>query len=153
MFRQAFSNFCFPCTKVFWVTWVLCARLFNKVDLWDKLKFQFLNRFASNFLSYIHHLVVQPSKRLSPEKLASFFSSTSEIASCSYEARSSGVRNGMILGKARKLCQNIVCVPYEFEKYRQVSQKLYEILVSYTHDIEAVSCDEAYIDVSDSLDG
>ena len=59
----------------------------------------------------------------------------------------------MILGKARKLCQNIVCVPYEFEKYRQVSQKLYEILVSYTHDIEAVSCDEAYIDVSDSLDG
>ena len=77
----------------------------------------------------------------------------SEIASCSYEARSVGVRNGMFLGSARKLCPDIHCVPYQFEEYRQVSQKLYDILVSYSHEIEAVSCDEAYIDVSDVLEG
>ena len=77
----------------------------------------------------------------------------SEIASCSYEARAVGVRNGMFLGSARKLCPDIHCVPYQFEEYRQVSQKLYDILVSYSHEIEAVSCDEAYIDVSDALEG
>ena len=77
----------------------------------------------------------------------------SEIASCSYEARACGVRNGRFLGEARKLCPNIVCVPYEFDKYRKVSQQLYEILVSYSHDIEAVSCDEAYVDVTHTLRG
>ena len=77
----------------------------------------------------------------------------SEIASCSYEARAAGVRNGMFLGPARKLCPDIHCVPYQFEDYRQVSQKLYDILVSYSHEIEAVSCDEAYIDVSEALEG
>ena len=77
----------------------------------------------------------------------------SEIASCSYEARAAGVRNGMFLGPARKLCPDIHCVPYQFEDYRQVSQKLYDILVSHSHEIEAVSCDEAYIDVSEALEG
>lgn len=77
----------------------------------------------------------------------------SEIASCSYEARAFGVRNGKFLGNARKLCPNLICVPYEFDKYRAVSQKLYEILVSYSHEIEAVSCDEAYIDVTHAIEG
>lgn len=77
----------------------------------------------------------------------------SEIASCSYEARAAGVRNGMFLGAARKLCPDIYCVPYQFEQYRQVSQRLYDILVTYSHEIEAVSCDEAYIDVSEALEG
>ena len=77
----------------------------------------------------------------------------SEIASCSYEARAVGVRNGMFLGSARKLCPDIYCVPYQFEQYRQVSQRLYDILVTYSHEIEAVSCDEAYIDVSETLEG
>ena len=90
---------------------------------------------------------------MSPKKPSSFFNSMSEIASCSYEARAVGVRNGMFLGSARKLCPDIYCVPYQFEQYRQVSQRLYDILVTYSHEIEAVSCDEAYIDVSETLEG
>ena len=80
------------------------------------------------------------------------FGSTSEIASCSYEARSLGVKNGMWLGQARQLCPNIVCVPYQFEQYRQVSQQLYEILASYTHEIQAVSCDEAFVDLASYME-
>ena len=75
-------------------------------------------------------------------------SSTSDIASCSYEARSCGVKNGMWLGQARQLCPGLICIPYEFKQYREVSQQLYEILASYTHKIQAVSCDEAFIDVT-----
>lgn len=37
--------------------------------------------------------------------------STSEIASCSYEARAKGVKNGMSLGRARELCPGIVTLP------------------------------------------
>lgn len=91
--------------------------------------------------------------QISPMKLASFFNSMSEIASCSYEARAVGVRNGMFLGPARKLCPDIHCVPYQFNEYRKVSQRLYDILVTYSHEIEAVSCDEAYIDVSETMEG
>ena len=43
-------------------------------------------------------------------------SSTSEIASASYEARKYGVKNGMSLQQARKLCSALVTIPYEFER-------------------------------------
>jgi len=43
--------------------------------------------------------------------------STSEIASSSYEARAFGIRNGMSLGQAHKLCPGVKPIPYEFEWY------------------------------------
>lgn len=108
-------------------------------------------------LNKVEHFLVNAAstsyQQMSPKKPSSFFNSMSEIASCSYEARAVGVRNGMFLGAARKLCPDIYCVPYQFEQYRQVSQRLYDILVTYSHEIEAVSCDEAYIDVSETLEG
>lgn len=42
-------------------------------------------------------------------------SSMSEIASCSYEARKCGIKNGMFLGAALKLCPNLQTIPYDFE--------------------------------------
>ncbi|CAL4119806.1 unnamed protein product, partial [Meganyctiphanes norvegica] len=78
-------------------------------------------------------------------------SSMSEIASCSYEARKAGVKNGMFLGPALKLCPNLKTIPYDFDGYRDVSHKLYDIVGSYTHDIEAVSCDEMFVDLNSVL--
>jgi DNA repair protein REV1 len=43
-------------------------------------------------------------------------SSTSEIASASYEARKFGIKGGMSLQQARKLCPTISTIPYEFDK-------------------------------------
>ncbi|KAG9010517.1 deoxycytidyl transferase [Tulasnella sp. JGI-2019a] len=74
--------------------------------------------------------------------------STSEIASAGYEARKFGVKNGMSLGQARQLCPNIIPIPYEFEKYKQFSLQFYTILMSFADDLQAVSVDEALIDVS-----
>ncbi|XP_030614720.1 DNA repair protein REV1 [Archocentrus centrarchus] len=74
--------------------------------------------------------------------------SMAEIASCSYEARQAGVRNGMFFGKAKQLCPALQSVPYDFEAYKEVALIMYEILASYTHDIEALSCDEVLIDGS-----
>uniref|UniRef100_A0A671XRT9 DNA repair protein REV1 n=1 Tax=Sparus aurata TaxID=8175 RepID=A0A671XRT9_SPAAU len=74
--------------------------------------------------------------------------SMAEIASCSYEARQAGVRNGMFFGKAKQLCPALQSVPYDFEAYKEVALTMYETLASYTHDIEALSCDEVLIDGS-----
>ncbi|KAM9344124.1 DNA repair protein REV1 [Pholidichthys leucotaenia] len=74
--------------------------------------------------------------------------SMAEIASCSYEARQAGVRNGMFFGKAKQLCPSLQSVPYDFEAYKEVALNMYETLASYTHDIEALSCDEVLIDGS-----
>ncbi|GLB35539.1 putative impB/mucB/samB family protein [Lyophyllum shimeji] len=78
--------------------------------------------------------------------------STSEIASCSYEARSFGIRNGMqrlsSLRQARDLCPGVITIPYEFETYKQLSLKFYTILMSHADDLQAVSVDEALIDVT-----
>ncbi|KYN04084.1 DNA repair protein REV1 [Cyphomyrmex costatus] len=74
------------------------------------------------------------------------FGSMSEVASCSYAARKAGVKNGMFLGEALKLCPNLKTIQYDFEGYKEVSYILYDTVASYTLDIEAVSCDEMYVD-------
>ncbi|XP_029651504.1 DNA repair protein REV1-like isoform X1 [Octopus sinensis] len=74
------------------------------------------------------------------------FNSLSEIASCNYVARQFGLKNGMFVGDALKLCPDIITIPYEFDKYQAVSKILYDTVASYTHDIEAISCDEMFVD-------
>lgn len=75
--------------------------------------------------------------------------SMSDIASCSYKAREFGVKNGMSVGAALTKCPDLVLIPYDFNKYRSVSQTLYEVLISHSHLVEAVSCDEAFIELTD----
>ena len=75
-------------------------------------------------------------------------SSMSEIASCSYEARAKGVKNGMFLGPALKLCPDLVPISYDFVGYEKVSRVLYDTVASYTLDIMAVSCDEMFVDLT-----
>ncbi|XP_060043442.1 DNA repair protein REV1 isoform X2 [Erinaceus europaeus] len=77
--------------------------------------------------------------------------SKAEIASCSYEARQVGIKNGMFFGHAKQLCPNLQAVAYDFHAYKEVAQMMYETLASYTHNIEAVSCDEALVDITDIL--
>ena len=79
--------------------------------------------------------------------------SMSDVASCSYEARKAGVRNGMSVGRALTLCPTLSLLPYEFDSYRKVSQTFYETLLLYSSVVEAVSCDEAYIELTDYIEG
>ncbi|GMS89156.1 hypothetical protein PENTCL1PPCAC_11331 [Pristionchus entomophagus] len=80
----------------------------------------------------------------------------SEIASCSYEARARGVKNGSLVRDALRKCTDLVCVPYQFDDYRSVSKMIYDIIASHTLELRAVSCDEMYVDATSmirSLDG
>ncbi len=79
-------------------------------------------------------------------------SSTSEIASCNYVARSFDIRNGMSLGRARTLCPDVQAIPYDFKAYDDIAIQFYSILLQHSDAIEAVSVDEALIDVSFIMD-
>lgn len=80
------------------------------------------------------------------------FGSMSEIASCSYAARKAGMKNGMFLGEALKMCPDLKTIQYDFEGYKEVSYALYDTVASYTLNIEAVSCDEMYADCTKVLE-
>jgi DNA polymerase-4 len=70
------------------------------------------------------------------------------VMSASYEARAFGVRSAMPSVRARRLCPDLVFVPPDFERYQAESTRLMEILRSFTPLIEALSLDEAFLDVS-----
>ncbi|EFJ32197.1 hypothetical protein SELMODRAFT_407478 [Selaginella moellendorffii] len=55
---------------------------------------------------------------------------------------------GMFVKTAKKCCPNLEIVSYDFEGYEQVADKLYEILHRHSPLVQAISCDEAYLDVS-----
>lgn len=54
--------------------------------------------------------------------------SLSEIASCSYEARKMGIKNGMFVGQALKLCPQLQTIPYDFDAYKEVAHILYDTI-------------------------
>ena len=50
---------------------------------------------------------------------------------------------------ARRLCPELIIVPCQYDKYFEISKKLYQIIIEYSNIIEAVSADEAYIEISE----
>ena len=75
------------------------------------------------------------------------------VAAASYEARRFGVRSAMPSTVAMRRCPELVFVPPRFEVYRAVSQQIHAIFKDYTPLVEPLSLDEAYLDVTDNLNG
>ena len=70
------------------------------------------------------------------------------LITCSYEARAFGVKTGMRLYEARRLCPAIVQRPARPRVYAAVSTRIMRALVDLSPDIEVFSVDEAFIDVT-----
>jgi DNA polymerase-4 len=75
------------------------------------------------------------------------------VAAASYEARKFGVRSAMPSVTARRQCPDLIFVRPRFEVYRAVSQQIREIFAEHTPIIEPLSLDEAYLDVTENLQG
>ncbi|XP_059448274.1 DNA repair protein REV1 [Corylus avellana] len=75
---------------------------------------------------------------------------TAEISSANYPARDYGVRAGMFVRDAKALCPHLVIFPYNFEAYEEVADQFYNILHKHCNKVQAVSCDEAFLDVTDT---
>ncbi|HWU04745.1 MAG TPA: DNA polymerase IV [Novosphingobium sp.] len=75
------------------------------------------------------------------------------VAAASYEARKYGVRSAMPSVTAARLCPQLVFCPPRFEVYRGVSRQIRAIFARFTPHIEPLSLDEAYLDVTQDLQG
>ena len=73
------------------------------------------------------------------------------VASASYEARRFGVRSAMPMRTAVQRCPRLVRVPPRFDRYREVSLRVMDIFHEVTDLVEAMSLDEAYLDVTESV--
>ena len=70
------------------------------------------------------------------------------VAAASYEARKFGVHSAMPLRTAAKLCPQAIFVDGHPDRYRECSQKVHTVLESFTPQVEMVSIDEAYLDMT-----
>ncbi len=75
------------------------------------------------------------------------------VAACSYEARKYGIHSAMASSIAHRLCPHAIFIQGNFDEYNDVSEQIGEIFHEYTDLVEPLSLDEAYLDVTDNLQG
>jgi DNA polymerase-4 len=68
------------------------------------------------------------------------------VISASYEARGDGVRRGMTVSSAMRLCPGGVFVPPDWDLFRDVSRSIFSVIGKYSPVVESVSLDEGYAD-------
>jgi DNA polymerase-4 len=73
------------------------------------------------------------------------------VAAASYEARRFGIHSAMPSAQALRLCPSVVFVAPDFRRYRRESERIFAIFREVTPLVQAVSIDEAYLDVTDHL--
>ena len=72
------------------------------------------------------------------------------VSAASYAARKFGVHSAMPLRRAYQLCPQAIFIPGRPERYRHYSQRVYEVLGDFSPQVEMVSIDEAYLDLTGS---
>ena len=73
------------------------------------------------------------------------------VSAASYEARAYGVHSAMPLFKARELCPDGIYLPVRMHRYKEISKTIIGILLQYTPLVEQASIDEAYLDITGTV--
>ncbi len=70
------------------------------------------------------------------------------VSACTYEAKARGVKRGVKLSDALKVCPDAVILPSDYETYSLFSERMYEIVRRYTPAVEEYSIDECFADIT-----
>lgn len=70
------------------------------------------------------------------------------VVAASYEARAFGVRSAMPMSRAIAMCPRAVVIPPTHGRYHEISAEVMGMLADITPQLEVVSIDEAYLDIS-----
>ena len=73
------------------------------------------------------------------------------VSTCSYEARKFGIHSAQPIREAYRRCPAAVFLPVRMDAYAEASRQIRGIFEEFTPDVEPVSIDEAFLDVSGSL--
>lgn len=77
--------------------------------------------------------------------------SNAMLSTSNYPARRYGVRAAMPGFIAKKLCPELIIVPTHFDKYKDYSKQVQEILAEYDPNFAMASLDEAYLDLTEHI--
>src|SRR6188508_1984226 len=72
------------------------------------------------------------------------------VSAASYEARVYGVHSAMSITEAHRRCPHGVYLPVDGRRYQQASREVMAILRRFTPQVEPISIDEAFMDVTGS---
>jgi DNA polymerase IV len=73
------------------------------------------------------------------------------VSSASYEARKFGVHSAQPMAIAMRLCPKGVFLGVRMKRYKEISDKVFEIFYRFTPLVEPLSIDEAFLDVTGSV--
>ena len=72
------------------------------------------------------------------------------VAACSYEARVYGIKSAMPMAEAMRRCPHAIVVRHHMERYAAASHTFFAILGDFSPEVEGLSLDEAFLDVTAS---
>ncbi|MGA2768041.1 MAG: DNA polymerase IV [Candidatus Bathyarchaeia archaeon] len=75
------------------------------------------------------------------------------VSTSNYQARKFGIKSGMPISRAWKLCPEAVYLPVNYELYARVSNEIMQILRKHADKFEQWGIDEAFLDVTSKLEG
>lgn len=70
------------------------------------------------------------------------------VACASYAAKGTGIKRGVPLPEARKICPGLIILPSDYETYSLFSRRMFGIMRRFTPDVEEYSIDEAFADIT-----
>lgn len=91
-----------------------------------------------------------PALRGKPVIVGGSRESRGVVSTASYEARRFGVHSALPMAEAVRRCPDGIYLPVDMKKYRAVSRQIMQIFQQFTPEVEAISVDEAFLDVTGS---
>ena len=73
------------------------------------------------------------------------------VAAASYEVRRFGVHSAMPMSEALRRCPHAICIPPRMRRYKEVSKQVFAVFHQFTPQVEGLSLDEAFLDLTASV--
>jgi DNA polymerase-4 len=73
------------------------------------------------------------------------------VAAASYEVRRFGVHSAMPMSDALRRCPHAICIAPRMRRYKEVSKQVFAVFHQFTPQVEGLSLDEAFLDLSASV--
>jgi len=70
------------------------------------------------------------------------------ISSASYEAKAMGIKRGISISEAKRICPQLIVLSSDYETYSLYSQRMCAIIRRFSPDVEEFSIDEAFCDIT-----